>query len=320
MRNAESTLSQLTEQGGVDEDHRLLTKAHLAAVQLNWLATRYASANEDARLAIEHARLAGDDGLRARAIGYLAGGLVFGTESATEIGRELDSLESEPIGAYAEAFVHHSRGELARLAGRFPEARRNMQEAIDRFQDLGIHAFAAGCYHHLAAVEVQAGDPTAALTGLQKSDAILERLGARGFRSSTQAELAIAYTLLADHEAARRAIELATELADPHDTLTHTIVDCARAELARRAGDGEEAERWARRAVKHASRIDSPTLIGQVALELGRVLRSRERPREAVPHVLEALLLFEAKGDEPSMHDARTLLAQLDGSEPVTPG
>ena len=307
----ESALPRLIAQLARAGEERALANAHLLGVQLNWMLGSFARANEQARLAVEHARRAGDDGLRSKAIGYFLGGLIPGPESAETMAQELAALEPEELGPYAEAFMQHVRGELARLSGDFPAARRLMRAAIERFLALGINAMAGGCYHQLGPLEVQAGKPERALAALQEGDQILAELGERGFRSTIQSTLAIVHASRGEIEAALRAIDLAEQLGDPEDHLTHSMTYVARSRLALASGDLDAAERGARTAVERASRMDSPVARGNAELELGRVLHAQGNTREAREHARTALELFTAKGDCPRLRQARAALNGL---------
>lgn len=75
------------------------------------------------------------------------------------------------------------RSEVARLEGRLSDARRPAQQAIEAFWALGIPGGAAGCEQARGRMELLSGDPAAALTALQRSDAIFAQLGDRAFRS-----------------------------------------------------------------------------------------------------------------------------------------
>ena len=310
-RSGEAALPSLLARLAATADEGALAKAQLVAVQYSWLHGGFRQANEHARLAVEHARRAGDDGLRSRAVGYFIGGLISGPESAETIAHELQVLESEDLGPYAESFVLHARGELARLSGDFPEARRMHREAIRRFRALGIDAMAGGCYHQLGPMEFQAGEPKRALAALREGDQILAGLGERSFRSTTQATLAMVHASLGETDAALKAIDLAEQLSDPNDELTHSMTCLARARLALAAGDGSTAEHWARSAVDHASRMDSAIPRGDAELELARVLRARGNTRQAIASARTALELFTAKGDQPRARQARGVLKEL---------
>jgi class 3 adenylate cyclase/tetratricopeptide (TPR) repeat protein len=298
-RSAEGRLPSLIAQLVRGGDEQLLAKAHLVAVQVNWQVCRFSAATECARLAAEHARNAGDDGLRARALGWYAGSLSLGPAPPAIMAQELDALEqSEHLGPYVAAFVCQARGEVARLSGDVANARKLMHEAIERFRSLGSQVMAAGCYQQLAHTEIQAGDPRTVLDGLLEADAILAELGERGFRSTVQAMIAVVHTFLRAHAAASKAIELSDELGGPDDVVNQAITHAVRAHLALMAGDGVAAERWARSAATHAARIDNPSYQGYAQLELAHVLYALGRATEATAEARQALTRFEAKGDQ----------------------
>ena len=81
-RMLSAMLKQLARAG----DERGLARAHMAAFWIHTLAGRYTPAGAEARLAVDHARLAGDEGLHARAVtGYISS-IVHGREHARTIG------------------------------------------------------------------------------------------------------------------------------------------------------------------------------------------------------------------------------------------
>jgi class 3 adenylate cyclase/DNA-binding SARP family transcriptional activator len=294
---------------------RGLARAHMVAGNLPWLQARAAAAGDEFRLAAEHARNARDDGLRERALLRSLEALGAGRADARTIAQGLDAIERERPGPYLAACVDGERAEVARLDGRFTEARRRAQRAIERWRSLGIPEMEAGVEAGRGGMELSAGDPAAALAALQRSDAIYEQMGDRGFRSTTQALLAQAHCRLGNTAAANAAIELCDELGDPEDIVNFIITHGVRAQLALADGDGEAAERWARSAVDHASQTDSLRLQGNTKLDLARVLAALGRPDEAVTEARAALDLSLTKGDRPGAHQARALLREL-GADP----
>jgi tetratricopeptide (TPR) repeat protein len=160
-------------------------------------------------------------------------------------------------------------------------------------------------------MEVQAGEPEKALAALQEGDELLAAIGDHNFRSTTQADLALVHASLGDTDAASQAIELAEQLGDPNDAITHSKTHAARARLALAAGDASAAERWARGAVEQASRMDTPIPQGDAELELAQVLNARGNTREAIASTRRALKLFTAKGDQPRACQAQSLLKDL---------
>jgi class 3 adenylate cyclase len=298
-------LAQLARTG----DERGIAKAHMAAFWVHMLQSRPTPAGQEARLAAEHARNAGDQGLRSWALGWYIVTLVYGRQHAREIGEELDAIEREDIGPYLAARVAFGRGELARLEGRFGDARELTQRAIEGFEALGLPAMEACGQQELARTELSAGNPAAAIASLVRSDAILAELGARLYRALTQALLAQAYERAGNRAAARRAVELAEELSLPEDVLNYAITHGVRARLALGDGDGDAAERWARSAASFLT--DYLGFQAKAKLELARILLTLGRRQDATSEAQAALDSFLAKGDVPGADQTRALLDEL---------
>jgi class 3 adenylate cyclase/DNA-binding winged helix-turn-helix (wHTH) protein len=312
VRTVESTLPQLMKQLAQAGDERGLARACMLAMQVHWKHGTFAAAAEQGLLAAEHARRAGEEGLRSRALGHYIASLTASPQPASAIAKRVEAIEAEDVGPYVAAFLDLLRGQLARFAGRLPEARDLTQQAIDHFRALGISVMAGACYHELAATELSADDPPGALAGLLKSDEILAELGERNFRSTTQATLARVYELLEDAGAARDAIERAEELGGPDDVLNYAITHAVRARLALAESDGATAERWARSAVEHANRMDNPSFRGDARLELARTLGALGHQDDAGAQARAALEIYEAKGDRPGADKARAALDRLE--------
>ncbi len=299
-------LEQLTSAG----DERGLAKAHMAAAMVHWLASRAVPTAEEARLSAQHARNAGDEGLRAQAIGTYFAALMLGPYDARTIAAELELSAREESGPYHEAGAAITRAWIERLEGRFDEARRLMRQGIESFSMIGS-SLADGLYQVLAEVELTAGDLTAALAALKRVDAALAKQNEHSHRSTVQADLAEVSERLGDREAALAAIELSDQLSAPQDVINYTITHRVRARLALAEGDGEQAERWVRSAVDNAFVTDFVLFQAHAKLELARVLSALGRSEEAAAEAHAALGLYEAKGDRPGCAQARGFLAEL---------
>jgi tetratricopeptide (TPR) repeat protein len=289
-------------------DERGLARAHLAAYRVHWSAGRVTAAGEAAKIAAGHARAAGDEGLRSHALGSYIAALQQGRRHAGEIARELDAIEREQPGPYLAAAINRLRATLCCLEGRFAQARRLTQLAIDDCDALGMPVRAAVFSDIRVEIEFSAGNPAAALEALQWADARLAQHGERANRSTVQAYLAEAHELLGDPDAARVAIALADELTAPDDVVNYAITHAVRARLALAQGDGAAAERWARSAVEYALGTEFVWDQARARLNLAQVLRLLGRPEDAATEVRAALDLHELKGDRPRAKLARALL------------
>jgi tetratricopeptide (TPR) repeat protein len=291
--------------------HRDIAKAHIAADSVNKRAGRWTVAAEHARLAAEHARLAGDDGLRSRALSSYLVSIMYGPHSTEAVTQALDTIEREEPGPYLAAYVNRGRGEVARLEGRFGDARRLLRVATDAFLALGLLDRVAGCEQDRVWTELSAGDAAAAVEASLRSDAILTGVGDASFHATSQALLAQSYERLGNFDAARAALEVAESIGAPDDVITYAITRCVRARLALGEGDRDAAERWARSAVDRSSATDDIVIRAEATLELAGVLLERDSRDEAVAQAQTALDLFVAKGHRPGADLAQALLAQL---------
>jgi tetratricopeptide (TPR) repeat protein len=170
---------------------------------------------------------------------------------------------------------------------------------------------AGGSDQLLGRIERLSGRPARARDLLLRSDSFFERVGDRGFRSTTLAQLAQIHEELGDRDAARSAIELCEQIGGREDVINFAITNAVRARLAVAEGDADAAERWARSAVDRAFETDFTFTRGETLLTLALVLEKRGRREESVAEANRALELFEAKGDRGYMALARTVLKEL---------
>ena len=219
----ESRLPTILQQLAASGNERGVAKAHIAAFWVHRLASRWTLAGEQARLAAEHARKAGDDGLRAQALNGYATSILRGPQHTSAIAKELDKMEREEHGPYLTASLDACRSVLAGLQKDLTEARRLTRRAIEGLHALGMPEAVAWCWQNLAETELAAGNPTAALEALLRSDAILAELGERSLRSTTVARLAQTYELMGNRKDALVAVDLCEELGVPEDVLNYAI-------------------------------------------------------------------------------------------------
>jgi class 3 adenylate cyclase/tetratricopeptide (TPR) repeat protein len=309
-----STLPGILDHFRQIDDHRGLAAGYIVGTLAYWITAKWTPAAEEARLAVEHARRAGDHGLLSRALGLYLGSLSYGQADSATVARELDAIDGEQLGPSVSARVDLGRAQLARLDGRFGDARSFITRAIESFRSLGIHELEALSEQDLGLTELSAACPSAGVEPLQRSDRIMAKLGNSALRSKTQALLSDCYERIGDREAAFAAIELAETLSAAQDTVTRAMTYPVRARLALLEGDHEAAERWARSAVELSLPTDYVVIQGNAALELAQVLRVVGRPDDAAMEAARALGLFRSKGDRPGADRAHSLLAQIGAS------
>ena len=308
----QSVLPGMLEQLGELGDERGLAKAHMAAFWAHWAVSQARPAAAELRLAAHHAARAGDNGLRARALGWHVAALMWGPFDAETVARELETLEREQeTGPFLAASVTLLQGELARLHGDLDEALAITSQAKDQFAAIGGYVMVGGSDQLLARVEVLAGRLDRARDLLLRSDALFERVGDRGFRSTTLAMLARVEEMVGHPAAARSAIELCEQIGGKEDVINFAITHAVQARLSLADGENEAAERWARKAVDSALVTDFTFVQGEAVLTLCFVLEKLGRREESMLEARRALELFEAKGDRAYTAQAHSLLKEL---------
>jgi tetratricopeptide (TPR) repeat protein len=301
-------LEQLAERG----DERGLAKAHMASFWAHWGRSQALPAAQELRLAADHAARAGDNGLRARALGWQVAALLWGPFDTETMAQELKALEREQdTGPFLAASVTLLRGEIARLRGDLADALAITSEARDQFRTLGGYVMVGGSDQLIAKLHLLGGHPARARDLLLASDAAFEQVGDRGFRSTTLAMLAQVREVLGDYDGARAAIELCEEVGGQEDVINYAITHAVRARLALAQSDSAAAERWARSAVDRAFQTDFTFVRGETLLTLTAVLECRGRRDEALTAAQRALELYEAKRDHLGEYRARELLEQV---------
>jgi tetratricopeptide (TPR) repeat protein len=310
----ESELPAVIEALERDGNEQGIARAHMAAHQALNFRCCWAAAAEQARLAVEHAGRAGDSDLRWRALAMYFGALVRGPQHADVLAAQLDKIEREErdpdVFVLQSVRINNIRSQLAGLEGRLADARDLSQRATDAARALGLPELLAACDSFRAFMELDAGEPEAALEALLRCDANLAARNDRGNRSSIQAMLAHTYELLGDSDSALAALQWLDELGSP-EVFNDVVKQRVRGRLALAAGRRAGAERCARAAVEEALRSDWPTLQADARLDLARVLSALGRHEQASAEAGAALELFEGKGSVPGAARARALLGAL---------
>jgi ATP/maltotriose-dependent transcriptional regulator MalT len=277
---------------------------------VHWLASQATAAGEEARLAAEHARRAGDEGLRTRALAAVGGTLGLGPAPPSVMAAHIELVERENPGPLLAAFQFIGHAWLAKFEGRFDEALAHAERGIEMMAGLQ-RLQAETMYQFVADLHMGAGNLDAALAAIRRADAPLEAEGERANRSTTQALLAEISEAIGDRETAVAAAKLSEQLSADEDVINFAMTHRVRARLARAQGDLEEAERWARSAVTFALKTDFPHERSTTRVELARVLAARGRSDEAANEARGALAIAQAKGDKPLAARAQAVLDEI---------
>ena len=208
------------------------------------------------------------------------------------------SLKEQGGGDRAlEAVLSSILAYLVAMQGRFDDARELAAQSHAILEESGLMVLHGGSRTYSGAVELLAGNPAAAERELRAGLATLEAIGEKGNLSTVAAYLAEALAAQEQDEEAFAYTSLSELASSEADVTSHVAWRAARASIRARAGDFGEAERLAREAVSKAAGTDYLNLHGDALSRLADVLRLAGRENEAAAAALEAVALYEAKGN-----------------------
>jgi class 3 adenylate cyclase/tetratricopeptide (TPR) repeat protein len=296
-------------------DERSLARASYLLVELDWMAARYAAAEEGLEAVADHAARIGDRRQEMEALTRLAAALLYGPRPVEDALRRCAEVRTRAAGdRRVEAGLLLAEAQLAAMAGRFEGVRETIGRAVNILEDLGLSLLAHSGQEVLGVVEMLAGDFPAAEAALRRAYGTLERMGERGWLSTIGAELARAVYAQGRYEEADGYANLSEELGASDDIATRVPSRGVRAKVAARRGDWGQAEALAREAAALSQATDCLDLRGEAQMDLAEVLRLGGRAEEAHGHLESAMREFEAKGNVVSAERARSLRAEVAGT------
>ena len=276
-----------------------------------------ADAEQAGERALAYARSSGDRRTELEVIQYVCGTLDGGpTPVGAALDRCADLWESARGDLHTQAaIVLFGRAPLQAKAGRFDEAREGLAFARGVFEDLGLTLFlAAGWAQTAAELELLDGEPADAERYLNEGIGVLERVGERGYWSSSLALLLSRSTFLQGRlDEAWRFLQRSQEVGEPGVVGSRVLWNRMRARLLAAEGRTAEAVDDARQAVD----LEDDEAIGGRAnalIDLGEVLELAGSRPEAITCFDEAASLHERKGDVVSAARARNRSIELAGT------
>ncbi|HET6641768.1 MAG TPA: BTAD domain-containing putative transcriptional regulator, partial [Gaiellaceae bacterium] len=300
VREAEPLVKTFEEAG----DDRLLAKAWELLAWAPWFRCRAAATVEALERAIDHARRAGDARTEAQILNLTVGAAFFGPMPVPEAIRVCEEILAEPEQQRRNrASALRALAGLNAMAGDFDEAREFVAASKALVQELGLRVTAASAAETYGIVEMLAGDPAAAERELSWGYGVLEEIGEMQNFPDLAAKLADALYAQGRDDRALELSEVSERVTAPNDLSAGVQWRSVRAKLLARQGDSERAEALAREAVALASETDFLVLHADALMDLAEVLRTNER--EAGSVVLEALQLYEQKGNVVAAERAR---------------
>ncbi len=305
VERAIPVLERLGYHEGLARAWRLLTLVH-------WTALRYAVAEEAARRAIEHARLAGSRMLEIRYLSALAACATWGPIPVPEAIKQCDEvLEAAGGDRKVEAVILSFLSHLEAMRGGFDPARDLYRRSRAILEEYGMKLYAALTSLDSGLVELWAGDPEAAEAELRRDYEALDRMGERNYRATVAGRLAEALYQRGRLEDAEMFTATSREIASADDIASQTIWRSVLGKVLARRGEFDQGQLLVMEALEMLRPSDELDSKGNILVDLAEVLELSGRPDEAVTALDEAVSLFEAKGNIVSASRTRERLAKL---------
>jgi tetratricopeptide (TPR) repeat protein len=282
-------------------DEAGLARALCLAGKLRFWKGQSAPALEEFERSVRHARSAGDRTDEIESLRYMLITMHRGPMPVDEaLARSVELRDLGPTDHRLGIGWRTTCAQLEAMRGNFDVARELLAEARALAEELGgtfVH------HKHVAPaageVELLAGDPGAAVRELRLTCEAFERDRELGYLASLAPRLGEALLAIGDEEEAFEVVERwrADRLTTPEDADAQVGWRRVRAKVLARRGEFEEAERLAREGVDMVSETDMLPLRADAQADLSEVLRLAGKPEEAEAARLEALRLYEQKGN-----------------------
>ena len=235
----------------------------------------------------------------ATCLGQLSQALYQGPTPAPEaIARCERLLTEEMVGPSGEANVLVFLGGLLAMRGRLDEGRGLVTRAREIFDELGQLGLAAAlCGEVSGAIEVLAGDWSAAELVLVESCELLQRARLNSTFATRAGELAAAIYAQGRHAEADEWSQAAERATSKDDLDARLAWQPVRAKLLAQRGDHDHAQRLAHDAMSAAQRTDALNRRARVHLDHAEVLRLGGREDDANDSTEAARRDYDRKGN-----------------------
>jgi class 3 adenylate cyclase/tetratricopeptide (TPR) repeat protein len=299
-------------------DHAALARAWRLIMNAHGVAHRFGDAASAAERAGEHARLARDVRQESRAASGYAMAALHGPTPVPEAIERCNRVLAESSGdKRLEGLVLCLLGPLRAMQGDFDAARELYVKGRALLEDIGGTLIAASTTFNASTIEMLAGDVHEAERKLRRELELLERMGENYLRPTVAAYLAAAVWAQGRYDEAGEFTRLAEEIATDDDVITQALWRSVRARLLAHDEHFDEAIALADEAVELLGATDGLAKRGDALLALGEVLDRAGRHPEARRAVLDAIGLYERKGNAVAADAARSALARLGAASPT---
>ncbi len=304
---------ELREAIGVFEslgDERAQARAWMELAQTEWMHCRYGAAIPLLARARELADRS--DALTFDlATSFTAGAMFHGPTPAQEALDAIVGILDDPqLTPVARAGIDGFRGGCHAMLGELDRAQETY-DVLDRFfRDLGLPLWGSSAFERRGDTARMYGDAASAEAAYRTMYEILDEAGDQGHMSTAATNLAWALAQLGRLEEAGRYARIGRETAAEDDVASQSEADAAWALVLAGKGDLDKAIDMARRAISIAAGSDMYLILGELHLNLARIL-AKAGHAEAVEATREALSLFERKGVVPAVARTRAFIAEL---------
>ena len=193
---------------------------------------------------------------------------------------------------------------LEAMRNRLTQARDRYRSSREALEELGLRFRFSQLAMYAGMAELIAGDPYEAERQLRPAYDELEAMSEWGYLSTTAGVLARAVYEQERFDDALRLTETAKTASSPDDTVSQVLWRGTRARVLAARGDAEAAT-IARRGVALARQTDFVNMLADALVDLAETLRLLGRDGESRPPLVEAIGLYEAKGNVVSAAVAR---------------
>ncbi|HEY6771632.1 MAG TPA: hypothetical protein VI035_04170, partial [Solirubrobacterales bacterium] len=291
-----------------------LLAASVLVANAHWFRMRYQMMEEVLERGRDYARRAGD----RRSMSWILGGLcrvaLLGPLPVDEGIRRCLAIQARHRGEPTlQPVVESMLAVLNAMRGRFDHAREHYRRSHLAFDELGLNVRLASFRVYAGWAELIAGDAAAAERQLRMGYEALERMGEQTYLSTTAAFLARAVLAQGRHDEAERLTQVSEDIASDDDLFTQAMWRGTRAKLLARRGD-TDAERLARESVELWLETDCLNMQADALVDLAETLRLLQRPDESMDVAIEAVRLYESKGN---LASATAVEALMSDGQPV---